>query len=130
MWASVEFVPRFRGGLIVNYVPKWRSRQGQIYNDAMAVLLYLVNNPNEYHDKQQSYRTISEATGIPSTSLKRMIKWHCKHGTENCVLHWVAFKAGITINYTSQPGRVMFAQYITAEEQRARRDTGNGGPLY
>jgi hypothetical protein len=130
MWASVEFVPRFRNGLIVSYVPKWRSRQGQIYNDAMALLLYLVENVNDYQDARQSYSRISEGTGIPPTSLKRMIKWHRKNGTESCVLHYVAFKAGITINYEGEPGRIMFAQYATTEEQWARRDTDNGGPLY
>ena len=132
MWASVEveFVPRFRNGLVVNYVPKWRSRQGQIYNDAMAILLYLANNPDEYHRGTQSYRKISEETGIPPTSLKRMIKWHRKNGTESCVLHYVAFKAGITISYDGRPGRILFAQYATANERWARRDTDNGGPLY
>lgn len=130
MSASVEFVPRFRGGLVVSYVPRWRSRQGQIYNDAQAILQYLVKNPQEYHDAGQSYRKISEGTGIPLTTLKRMIKWHLSNGVESCVLHTVAFRAHILISYDGRPGRIMFARYATPDEQWTLRDTGDGGPLY
>lgn len=126
----VEFVPKFRDGLVVRYVAKYRSRGGQIYNDAMAILQYLAKHPHEYHNGQQSYHKISEATGIPPTTLKRMVKWHRVHGTESCVLHYVAFKAGILVKYDGRPGRIMFARYATSDEQWLLRDAGNGGPLY
>lgn len=130
MLASVEFVPRFKNGLVVGYRAAYRSRQGQIYNDAQAVLQYLVKNPQEYHNAKQSYRKISEATGIPPTTLKRIIKWHLSNGGESCVLHTVAFRAGILIKYVGKPGRIMFARYATSDEQWALRGSGDGGQLY
>lgn len=130
MSASVEFTPIFRDGLVVGYKARYRTRGGQIYNDAMALLMYLVQNPQEYDNGQQSYNKLSEATGIPPTSLKRMIKWHRKNGKESCVLHYVAFKAGILISYDGRPGRIMFARWASKTEQWERQDTRNGGPLY
>jgi len=130
MLVSVEFVPKFKDGQVVRFEAKYRSRQGQIYNDAMAVVLYVVNNQIEYHNREQSYRKLSEGTGIPLTTIKRMIKWHIVHGVENCVLHYVAFKAGIIVHYDGTPGRILFARYATDDEQWVLNDSRYGGPLY
>lgn len=119
--ASCELTPIFRNGQCIGEKIRYRSREGQIYNDAMAILLYVVNNPRE----SQTYASLSRGTGIPVTTLKRIILWHLTHGKENCVLHYVAVKAGIMLKYVGKPGEILFARYADEVERKAL-----AGPLY
>ena len=119
--ASCEITPIFRGGNCVGEKVRRRSRKGQIYNDAMAILLHVVNNPQEY----QTYASLARGTGIPVTTLKRIILWHVDNGKENCVLHYVAIKAGVIFKYVGKPGEILFARYADEAERKAL-----AGPIY
>jgi hypothetical protein len=102
---------------------RYVKSNGHIYNDAMILLLHIVKHPNEY----QSYRSLADATGIPESTVKRIIRWHLSHGRENCVLHYVAYKAGIIIRYIGKKGQILFARYADEMEQSLLRNN-DGSP--
>ncbi len=116
---KLEFVPFFRNGEVKGYRTTYRIKGGHKYRDAMALLLYLVEHPDEY----QTYKILSEATGIPWTTLNRMIKWHLAHGKENCILHMVASRNGIVFKYIGKPGRIAEAYRLTDHEASIMRTT-------
>lgn len=119
-------MPIIRNGMMVG--DRLVTSNGQIYNDAMILLLHIVKYPNEH----QSYRSLAEATGIPESTVKRIIRWHLVHGRENCVLHYVAYKAGIVIRYVGKKGQILFARYVDEEEQsllNSSTESCNAGQL-
>jgi hypothetical protein len=125
MSASCEFeyVPIIRNGMQVGERLK-RVKRSQIYNDAMTLLMYVAARPDDY----QTYARLSDATGIPQTTLKRLVKWHIENGKESCVLHYVAFKVGMIIHYEGRPGKIIFVRYATQREQILLSDARS--PIY
>ena len=121
MWDSYKYVPIIRNGMMVG--DRLVKTNGQIYNDAMVLLLHIVKHPGEH----QSYRSLAEATGIPESTVKRIIRWHLANGRENCVLHYVAYKAGIVIRYIGKKGQILFARYADDTELSLLRNS-DGSP--
>ena len=72
-------------------------------NNALVLLEYVATHRDEY----QSYRVLSEATGIPLSTLHYMLNWGRKNSPLNDLLVATAYRFGYRIAFIRKPGKII-----------------------
>ncbi len=65
----------------------------RVENDCLALLAYVAAHRGE----AQTFRGLSGATGIPLSTLHRLLSWHMEHGEEHSLLFRAAAKYGYDV---------------------------------
>ena len=114
-------------GQLIGFRTTRRSRKGHIYRDALALLTHICEVPFNPYDKStwHTYKSLSAATRIPVTSVRRLIRWHLANGKENCVLHYVAARNGIIFKYVGRRRHIVYARRGDAGELAVLIDPTN-----
>ena len=107
-------------------MPKyWNDKpMGHTEADCLALLAYV----SKHRDAFQTYASLSNASGIPVTVLRRLIRWHasdatcgrdgrcgglCRHGDHalNDALANYARKWGYAVKYLHEKGRIIDVEH-------------------